>query len=366
MIAATDFSTLSLRGVTRTYPKTSAPALRSFDLDIQRGEFVALLGPSGCGKSTALGCLAGLQPLSDGSIWRDDQRIDTLPTEKRGFGMVFQSYALFPHLTVRANVEFGLRMRGVSRAERRKRALEMLELVQLEQHADKLPAQLSGGQQQRVAIARALAIDPEFVLMDEPLSNLDAALRVGMRTEIKRLYQERGLTVLYVTHDQEEALSLATRIVVLRNGMIEQSGTPSEVHEHPTSPYVAGFMGYRNLLSGVVSHGGGGDTVTVLVGELTVTGLAVRDLGGNPNVSVAVRPTDIRIGTSATATGYGVAEVVEYRGHQWSVEIRLNDGTLLHSSTEVKVEPGSVVPFELDPTRVLVYPGDAPESAEAS
>ncbi|MFD4957857.1 ABC transporter ATP-binding protein [Microbacterium sp. NPDC058389] len=363
MTASTAFNTLSLRGVTRTYPKATAPALRSFDLDIERGEFVALLGPSGCGKSTALACLAGLQPLSDGSIWRDEQRIDTLPAERRGFGMVFQSYALFPHLSVRANVEFGLRMRGVPRVERRRRAIEMLDLVQLEQHADKLPAQLSGGQQQRVAIARALAIDPDFVLMDEPLSNLDAALRVGMRTEIKRLYQERGLTVLYVTHDQEEALSLATRIVVLRNGRIEQAGTPAEVHEQPASPYVAGFMGYRNLLDGALLGGNDSD-VCVRVGELELTGVAAGAFDSGSGVVVAVRPADIRLGSSPSATGHGIAEVVEYHGRQRSVELRLADGSLLHVMTDLAVEQGSVVDFEFDPQRVLVYSSDAPEAVE--
>ena len=244
--ASEAFGNLSLRGVTRAYGK-NPPALADFDLELGRGEFVALLGPSGCGKSTALACLAGLQPLTSGSIWRDGTRIDTMPTEKRGFGMVFQNYALFPHLSVQKNVEFGLSMRRVPRRERQERALAALRTVQLEEHAGKLPSQLSGGQQQRVAIARALAIEPEVVLMDEPLSNLDAALRIEMRTEIKRIYQERGLTVLYVTHDQEEALSLATRLVVLRKGRLEQTGTPQDVYTNPASAYVAGFMGYRNL-----------------------------------------------------------------------------------------------------------------------
>lgn len=236
---AVDFEKLSMRGVTRSYAKSATPALSNLDLELARGEFVALLGPSGCGKSTALACLAGLQPLSNGSIWRDDVRLDTLPPEKRGFGMVFQNYALFPHLSVQKNVEFGLSMRRVPKAQRQERAMRALTLVQLHEHAAKLPSQLSGGQQQRVAIARALAIEPEIVLMDEPLSNLDAALRIEMRTEIKRLYQERGLTVLYVTHDQEEALSLATRLVVLRKGVLEQTGTPrrsTPTRPAPTSP----------------------------------------------------------------------------------------------------------------------------------
>src|SRR6266536_5980088 len=223
-----DFSELKLDGVTRRFAGAGGKAfnaLSEMTLTIRRGEFIALLGPSGCGKSTALNCIAGLMPLSDGSIWLDDQRIDTLPPEKRGFGMVFQNYALFPHMSVRRNVGFGLRMRGVGRDETRRRVDEALRLVQLTQYTDRLPAQLSGGQQQRVAIARAIVLEPPLVLMDEPLSNLDAALRLEMRTEIRRLHQSLGLTTVYVTHDQEEALSLADRLVILREGVVQQIGT---------------------------------------------------------------------------------------------------------------------------------------------
>ena len=200
----------------------------------------------GAGKSTALNCLAGLLPLTHGQILIDGKRVDTVAAENRGFGMVFQNYALFPHLTVEKNIAFGLQMRKVPKAELKRRVAEAIALVKLEQHAKKLPGKLSGGQQPRVAIARAVVLEPRLVLMDEPLSNLDAKLRMEMRTEIRRLHQSLGLTTLYVTHDQEEALSMADRLVVLREGRVQQIGTPEQLHNNPANWHVADFMGYRN------------------------------------------------------------------------------------------------------------------------
>jgi putative spermidine/putrescine transport system ATP-binding protein len=352
------FDTLSLRGVTRAYGK-NPPALSDFDLELGRGDFVALLGPSGCGKSTALACIAGLQPLTRGSIWRDGQRIDTVPTEKRGFGMVFQNYALFPHLSVRRNVEFGLTMRKVARGERQDRALAALRTVRLDEHASKLPAQLSGGQQQRVAIARALAIEPEVVLMDEPLSNLDAALRVELRTEIKRIYQERGLTVLYVTHDQEEALSLATRLVVLRKGRLEQTGTPQEVYTNPASAYVAGFMGYRNLFAAHCPETGQSGTVTVTAFGTTITGTLMAG-GPGADVTVAIRPEDLTLGSDTDPNAIkAVAEVVEYHGRELSIQARTASGGVLHLKTTEPVVAGATLALTARPDRVLVYRDEA-------
>src|SRR5213080_3538517 len=286
-----DFKELKLDRVTRRFSGAGGKAFNALDeltLTVKRGEFICLLGPSGCGKSTALNCLAGLLPLSGGSIWLDQRRVDTQPPEKRGFGMVFQNYALFPHMSVRRNVGFGLAMRGTGRQETRRRVDEALRLVQLTPYADRLPGQLSGGQQQRVAIARAIVIEPPLVLMDEPLSNLDATLRLEMRTEIRRLHQQLGLTTVYVTHDQEEALSLADRLVVLRDGVVQQIGTPEELYRAPANAHVAAFMGYRNLLPVTVTGGSGG-TLTVagdgfeLAGTGDVTGAAV----------AAIRPEDI-------------------------------------------------------------------------
>jgi len=218
-----DFEELRLDRVTRRFAGLGGAAfaaLSELTITIKRGEFIALLGPSGCGKSTALNCIAGLLPLSGGTIHLDEQRIDTLPPERRGFGMVFQNYALFPHMSVARNVGFGLRMRGLAQSEIEPRVAQALELVQLTGQAHKLPGQLSGGQQQRVAIARAIVIEPPLILMDEPLSNLDAKLRLETRSEIRRIHRELGRSTVYVTHDQDEALSLADRIVVMKDGVV--------------------------------------------------------------------------------------------------------------------------------------------------
>src|SRR6267378_5253573 len=202
--ASASFGELRLDGVTRAFG--GVVALAGLTLTVRSGEFITLLGPSGCGKSTALNCIAGLLPLSGGGIWLDDKRIDVLRPEQRGFGMVFQNYALCPHMSVRKNIGFGLAMRRVPKEEIRGKVDAALDLVQLRAHAEKLPGQLSGGQQQRVAIARAIVIEPPLVLMDEPLSNLDAKLRLEMRTELRRLHRELGSITIYVTHDQDEAL----------------------------------------------------------------------------------------------------------------------------------------------------------------
>jgi putative spermidine/putrescine transport system ATP-binding protein len=333
-------------------------ALTGLTLTIGQGEFIALLGPSGCGKSTALNCLAGLLPLSEGSIWQDDSRLDTLPPERRGFGMVFQNYALFPHLSVRKNIAFGLQMRRVPRAEVRRRTDEAIRLVRLEEHAAKLPGQLSGGQQQRVAIARAVVLEPSLVLMDEPLSNLDAKLRLEMRTEIRRLHQSLGLTTVYVTHDQEEALSMADRLVVLRDGRVQQVGTPEELHTRPANRHVADFMGYRNLLPMRVTAVTG-DAVTVEGSGMTLRGTAVGALSAGDPVVVGIRPEDLH----ADPAGGGVpatVEVVEYQGRELAVEARTGEGVQLNLRAAERPTPGDKIAVTADPARVLVFPEEVP------
>jgi len=351
-VSGSGFRELRLDGVGRSFG--GREALAGLTLTIRRGEFIALLGPSGCGKSTALNCLAGLLPLTRGSIWRDDVRLDTVPPERRGFGMVFQNYALFPHLTVRRNVAFGLQMRRVPRAETRRRVDEALRLVHLGEHAGKLPGQLSGGQQQRVAIARAVVLEPSLVLMDEPLSNLDAKLRLEMRTEIRRLHQTLGLTTVYVTHDQEEALSLADRLVVLREGRVEQIGTPEEVHGNPVSRHVADFMGYRNLLP-LKADQVTGEHVVVGGEGVTLTGTPVGAVAPGDLVLAAARPEDLRIaGDGVPAT----VEVVEYQGREVAVEARTAAGTALFLRSAVRPTPGEAIRVTVDPGRLLVFPRD--------
>ncbi|WP_255955502.1 ABC transporter ATP-binding protein [Streptomyces odontomachi] len=364
----THFSTLRLDGVSRTFGRHRA--LFGLDLEITGGEFIALLGPSGCGKSTALNCLAGLLPLTGGRILLDGERIDRLAPERRGFGMVFQNYALFPHMTVRGNVAFGLKMAKVPKAEAARRVDAALDLVHLADQAGKRPGQLSGGQQQRVAIARAVVLEPRLVLMDEPLSNLDAALRLEMRAEIRRLHQRLGLTTVYVTHDQEEALSLADRLVVLRDGRTQQIGTPEEVYATPANRYVASFMGYRTLLDATVVTGG--DRPVIEVAGARLTGADRDRLPAGARATAAIRPEDIDViaeGDGAPSGGALTAtvEVVEYHGRELAVQARLADGQAVHFRTGTRLAPDDEVRLAAPPERVLVFaPDDAPATAPAA
>jgi putative spermidine/putrescine transport system ATP-binding protein len=348
------FEELRLDGVGRQFG--GQDALQDLNLTIRAGEFIALLGPSGCGKSTALNCLAGLLPLTAGSIWQDQTRVDTLPPERRGFGMVFQNYALFPHMSVRKNIAFGLQMRRLPKADIARRTDEAIRLVQLEEHASKLPGQLSGGQQQRVAIARAVVLEPSLVLMDEPLSNLDAKLRLEMRTEIRRLHQSLGLTTVYVTHDQEEALSLADRLVVLRKGRVQQVGTPEELHTTPANWHVADFMGFRNLLQADVVEVRP-EGVVVETGGLRLTGTPVGAVGQGDRVVAAVRPTDFEISEPGAADGIrAVVEVVEYQGREQAAEARTETGERLHLRSDHRLAPGDAVSLSVPTDRLLLYP----------
>ncbi|MEJ8857526.1 ABC transporter ATP-binding protein [Variovorax robiniae] len=323
-------------------------ALDDFSLTIKAGEFVSLLGPSGCGKSTALNCLSGLLQISSGTITLDDRRIDVLPPERRGFGMVFQNYALFPHLSVRRNVAFGLEMRKVPKAEVDQRVERALATVRLSNQIDKLPGQLSGGQQQRVAIARAVAIEPPLVLMDEPLSNLDAKLRLELRHEIKRLHHALGLTTIYVTHDQDEALSLSDRIVVMRDGRIQQQGAPETLYNAPGNLYVARFMGYRN--ASPVRMEGGSALVGEGIGAMRFDGLTLP--AGGTAASLAFRPDDVKLANEGIP-----AEVaqVEYCGQLWLVDLRTADGTHVTMETHERVTMGERVQFRVAPERIRLF-----------
>lgn len=350
------FDSLELKNVGRSFG--GQQALAGLNLTIRAGEFIALLGPSGCGKSTALNCLAGLLPLTHGEILIDGKRVDVLPAEKRDFGMVFQNYALFPHLSVQKNVAFGLQMRGVPRAEVTRRVAEALALVRLEEHAKKLPGQLSGGQQQRVAIARAVVLEPRLVLMDEPLSNLDAKLRLEMRTEIRRLHQSLGLTTVYVTHDQEEALSLADRLVVLRDGKVQQIGTPQELHDNPANWHVADFMGYRNILDLTVDSIEG-DRVAVSGKGFSLRGVAVQGVAVGDAVRVAIRPHDLMAARDGAAARGNAIEatvsVVEYQGREFAVESTTDGGQSLFVHAESAPQVGERISLSVAPERVLVY-----------
>jgi putative spermidine/putrescine transport system ATP-binding protein len=258
-----------LKDLHRTFG--SLHALDGLDLALEPGELIALLGPSGCGKTTALRVLAGLEEADSGQVLVDGRDITMLPANRRDMGMVFQAYSLFPHLTALENVEFGLRLRGRPGGDRRDQATAMLDLVGIGTLADRYPHQLSGGQQQRVALARALAIRPQVLLLDEPLSALDAKVRVQLRDEIKRIQTEVGTTTLFVTHDQEEALAVADRVGVMRAGRLEQLGTPADVYLQPATAFVADFVGLSNRLPGRLD----GDGVVVLGTRLPLVSPAV-------------------------------------------------------------------------------------------
>ena len=291
---------LAVRALTKKFSPQVTIGPLSFE--VMEGEFFSLLGPSGCGKTTTLRCIAGFEEASEGSIVLGGQRLDGRPPHRRDVGLVFQTYALFPHLTVFDNIAFGLRLRKVSTAEIERRVGRMLELVDLPNLAGRYPAQLSGGQQQRVAIARSLVLEPSLLLFDEPLSNLDLKLRVQMRYELRDLQKRLGKTAVYVTHDQTEALALSDRIAVLSQGRIEQIGTPSEIYEWPASAFVADFIGSSNLLKARVHGAGtgadpGAGTAMETEHGLVLTVPRVADLSG-ASVTLLLRPERFQMATA--------------------------------------------------------------------
>ncbi|MDB5633845.1 MAG: hypothetical protein JWR49_2700 [Tardiphaga sp.] len=345
-------------GITKRYG--NKVVLDNLQLDIRKGEFVTFLGPSGCGKSTALSIVAGLIPATEGEIRLNGARVDQLPPEKRAFGMVFQNYALFPHMTVFDNVAFGLTLKPLSKQEVRKRTDAMLKLVQLTGYEERYPGQLSGGQQQRVAIARALVLHPRLMLFDEPLSNLDAKLRVEMRAEIKQIHSELGLTSIYVTHDQAEALSLSDRIVVLRNGILMQSGTPQEIHDRPKNVFVADFMGFRNFFKVKI------ETVSQGVAEGIGDGIRIRARAGDDvlpgaEMVMAIRPDDIRAGRQIDGGAEDVSgrvEVVEYLGREQEAAVRVNDNTRVWLRTGEPMRTGDTIGLQFPIDKVVLLPAE--------
>jgi len=355
-IHAPDFRELKLERLSRAFGAVNA--LSDVTLTIAKGEFIALLGPSGCGKSTTLNIVAGLLPATGGGIWLDDKRIDNLRPEERGFGMVFQNYALFPHMSVRKNVGFGLMMRRVARAEAQRRIEEAVSLVRLHGQEHKLPGQLSGGQQQRVAIARAIVIEPPLVLMDEPLSNLDAKLRLEMRAEIRRIHNTLGGTTIYVTHDQEEALSLADRIVVMRDGEVRQVGTPEDLFGRPNHLDVAEFMGFRNQLRGRVESVNG-DMAVVDVGQTRIAGRMREPVTVGAAAIIAIRLDDLLAAPNGDGGVPATLSASEFRGQEFVGFARTADGMDLSFRSPMRLTPGGTVHLRAEPERVLVFPGGA-------
>ena len=278
---------IQIDNVTKAYGKNIV--IQGLSAEIQPGEFFTLLGPSGCGKTTLLRMIIGFNSIEGGEIRVDGKVINQIPTNRRNMGMVFQNYAVFPHMSVRDNVTYGLKTRHVPKAERYKRADEILKLVKIDDYADRMPTQLSGGQQQRVALARAIVIQPEVLLMDEPLSNLDAKLRVEMRNVIKRIQRQVGITTVYVTHDQEEALAISDRIAVMHGGVIQQIGTPKHIYQRPANEFVSSFIGLSNFVDAENENG----TLDFGCGYRVPMSTLRPDAGRK--VCVAVRPEEFLI-----------------------------------------------------------------------
>jgi putative spermidine/putrescine transport system ATP-binding protein len=363
---------LQLTGIEKRFPGSPTAAVEDFNLSAEKGEFVSFLGPSGCGKTTTLRMIAGFEQPTSGTIAIDGSDVTNRPPNQRHVGMVFQSYALFPNMTVADNIGFGLKVRKRPSDQIKKRVGELLELINLPDKGGRFPYQLSGGQQQRVALARALAFEPTVLLLDEPLSALDAKIRVALRHEIRSIQRQLGITTVYVTHDQEEALSLSDRVVVMSEGRIEQIGRPFEIYNFPATPFVASFVGTLNVLPATIVDAGRGD--------LTIAGQAVhldRTFEGatGHDVKIALRPEMAKLGATAGGANRlrGQVSDVTFLGSIVRVRIRVggDSGPVVsldefNEPTLVLPEPGSTIDMSFPADGPLVLdPGASVETVEA-
>ena len=359
---STDQPYLRIRNLTKMFGDFTA--LRDVSLDINEGEFVCFLGPSGCGKTTLLRAIAGLDIQTRGSVEQGGKDISALPPSERDFGIVFQSYALFPNLSVKRNVAYGLENRKVGKDKTAARVTELLGLVDLADQADKYPSQLSGGQQQRVALARALATSPGLLLLDEPLSALDAKVRVHLRHEVKHLQHKLGITTVMVTHDQEEALTMADRIVVMNQGIIEQVGTPLEIYRHPASPFVADFVGAMNFLPATVTGPG---KLRLGTFDLITTG-DLNDAAEGSAVTVCIRPEDVTTRTIDASSANMVQAIVddlEFMGSFYRASLTTTDDDKIEFRADfsinlvrdIDVSEGSTIAVSFPEGRLRVFPG---------
>jgi spermidine/putrescine ABC transporter ATP-binding subunit len=328
------------------------------NLTVRRAELMTLLGPSGCGKTTALRCLTGYIRPDEGRIFIDGQDVTDVPTHQRELGMVFQNFALFPHMTVQDNVGFPLMIRNLSKAERAQRVAQALRLVRLEGYESHYPRQLSGGQQQRVGLARALVYRPKVLLLDEPLSNLDAKLREEMRFEIKEVVTRLEITAVYVTHDQAEALALSDRVAIMNRGRLEQVGTPEEIYEHPGSRFVAEFIGLSNFLEGYV-QAVDGDTMVVSVGGLPMRIPALAEAGPGQRVLLFLRPNEVELLRPDDPGGANVfdarVEKVTYLGDTLDYRLTFGQGLTLRVQSDAQRRFGQGAPVRLRFPRVRCW-----------
>jgi putative spermidine/putrescine transport system ATP-binding protein len=350
----TGAGSLALEGLGKSYGE--APVVSGVDLVIRPGEFVTLLGPSGCGKTTILRMVAGLVVPSTGRILVDGADITQLPTHRRNMGLVFQNYALFPHMDVARNVGFGLEMRGVARAEAERRVREVLDLVRLGAYGERRPRDLSGGQQQRVALARALVVRPAVLLLDEPLSNLDAKLREDLRDEIRAIQERLHTTTLFVTHDQAEALTMSDRVVVLSAGRIEQVGTPVEIYDQPASPFVATFIGRVNRVNGTVAASDGTGCMVAAPG---LRGRSLRSLPAGARVQAMIRPQRITL-LSGHVEGEnhlaGTVRRVVFAGDIVQIDVETPAGTLTIEQPRRGLAAGDAVTACWEAADMMLFP----------
>ena len=331
---------LTLKNITKVFPARGGvgevTAVYNVDLDINKGELVTLLGPSGCGKTTTLRMIAGFEFPTTGEIILDGAKINSLPPHKRDMSMVFQSYAIFPHLTVFENIAYGLNVHHVSKAEALERVNHVLELVHLEGYGDRAPTQLSGGQQQRVALARALVMEPKVLLMDEPLSNLDAKLREEMRTEIRRIQKELNITSVYVTHDQIEAMTLSDRIVVMNQGKIEQIGSPVEMYRFPANKFVADFIGRAEFIDSVVVEQNEAVLIVKALGEVVTLKNVKGTFSKHQEVTLIVRPEMVRVKKSGELFK-GIVKRAVFLGDVIEYDVEVNGKLLIGVETDPSV-----------------------------
>lgn len=346
-------------------------AVRETSLEIEPGEFVSIVGPSGSGKTSLLSMIAGFESPTAGTIWIADKDITHLPPNRRDIGMVFQKYALFPHLTIAQNIEFPLKMRrGLSGMSLKRRVEDILELVQLSEYRDRYPSQLSGGQQQRVAVARAVVFEPSIVLMDEPLGALDKKLRETMQFELKHLQQRLGATIVYVTHDQDEALAMSDRVAVMKQGTVQQIGTPVELYSKPANAFVADFIGVMNFIPGV-HVGTDGNHAMIQIAEETMVRVPFISDGGmarataDASFDIAIRPEDIRITLLGEGRGGAIAGMVEtsvFLGstHILLVRLKTVDGIVLRvempAGLAASFQRGMPVDVDIDETKLQIFP----------
>ncbi len=350
---------VKLRDIRKSYGKVEV--IKGVDIDIEDGEFVVFVGPSGCGKSTLLRMIAGLEDITGGTLEIDGTRVNDLEPSKRGIAMVFQSYAIFPHMTVRENVAFGLTINKAGKAEKEQKVAEAARILQMEHLLDRRPSELSGGQRQRVAIGRAIVRDPKVFLFDEPLSNLDAALRMDMRMEIGKLHQDLGASMIYVTHDQVEAMTLADKIVVLKDGKVMQVGAPMELYHEPANLFVAGFLGApsMNFLNVAVEAVG---EVTATVSNASLDRIEVphkgRVLTVGQTATLGVRPQYLHPVAEGSGKLHGKVMLTERLGSETVIDVALDDGSkIIAALSEDSIQaPGTVANFDFDPNQAHLFP----------